>query len=277
MEKLLLGGPVSEYLDKQSLNNFNNYEKASGEKASLGAITIGDDPSSLLYVERKEEKAKELNVNFHWKKLNKAASKDDVVSAIDEYKSLNGVILQLPIPISLDKDELIDIIPSHLDVDGLTSNNLGTLFENEPAVVPATARAVIEIFKYYEIDLTGKDISILGRSRLVTAPLAHLLSTQKYNATVTVLHSKSRNINQTIKKSDIVISAIGKAYFFNSSHFKEGSIVIDIGISKKDEKSYGDVNPIDTDKILYARTPFPGGVGPVTVSALYANLAKLVS
>ena len=277
MEKLLLGEPVANFLDKQSSINFNEYEKTNGERASLGAIMIGDDPSSVIYVGRKQEKAKELNVDFHWKKLNKEASNEDVMSAIDDYKSLNGVIIQLPIPANLNRDELIDMIPPHLDVDGLTTKNLGTLFEKEPSIIPATARAVIEIINYYDIDLTGKDVSILGRSRLVTAPLAHLLSSKKYNATVTVLHSKSNNINETIKRADLVISAIGKAYFLNNSHFKEGSIVIDIGISKKDKKTYGDVNPVDTDKILYARAPFPGGVGPVTVSALYSNLAKLIS
>ncbi len=277
MEKLLLGEPVAHFLDRQSSINFNEYEKTNGERPSLGAITIGDDPSSVIYVGRKQEKAKELNVNFHWKKLNKEASNDDLMSAIDEFKSLNGIILQLPIPPNLNKDELIDMIPPHLDVDGLTSKNLGTLFEKEPSIIPATARAVIEIIKFYDIDLSGKDVSILGRSRLVTAPLAHLLSTKKYNATVTVLHSKSNNINEIIKRADVVISAIGKAYFLNSSHFKQGSIAIDIGISMKDKKSYGDVNPSDTDKILYARAPYPGGVGPVTVSALYSNLAKLIS
>jgi len=277
MEKLLLGEPVAHFLDRQSSINFNEYEKTNGERPSLGAITIGDDPSSVIYVGRKQEKAKELNVNFHWKKLNKEASNDDLMSAIGEFKSLNGIILQLPIPPNLNKDELIDMIPPHLDVDGLTSKNLGTLFEKEPSIIPATARAVIEIIKFYDIDLSGKDVSILGRSRLVTAPLAHLLSTKKYNATVTVLHSKSNNINEIIKRADVVISAIGKAYFLNSSHFKQGSIAIDIGISMKDKKSYGDVNPSDTDKILYARAPYPGGVGPVTVSALYSNLAKLIS
>ena len=277
MEKLLLGEPVAHFLDRQSSINFNEYEKTNGERPSLGAITIGDDPSSAIYVGRKQKKAKELNVNFHWKKLNKEASKDDIMSTIDEFKSLNGIILQLPIPSNLNKDELIDMIPPHLDVDGLTSKNLGTLFEKEPSVIPATVRAVIEIINYYDIDLSGKDVSILGRSRLVTSPLAHLLSTKKYNATVTVLHSKSNNINEIIKRADVVISAIGKAYFLNSSHFKQGSIAIDIGISVKDEKSYGDVNPSDTDKILFARAPFPGGVGPVTVSALYSNLAKLIS
>jgi len=277
MEKLLLGEPVAHFLDRQSSINFNEYEKTNGERPSLGAITIGDDPSSVIYVGRKQEKAKELNVNFHWKKLNKEASNDDLMSAIGEFKSLNGIILQLPIPPNLNKDELIDMIPPHLDVDGLTSKNLGTLFEKEPSIIPATARAVIEIIKFYDIDLSGKDVSILGRSRLVTAPLAHLLSTKKYNATVTVLHSKSNNINEIIKRADVVISAIGKAYFLNSNHFKQGSIAIDIGISMKDKKSYGDVNPSDTDKILYARAPYPGGVGPVTVSALYSNLAKLIS
>ena len=277
MEKLLLGSPVAEYLDKKSLIIFNKYEKNNEKKASLGAITVGRDPASILYVERKQEKAKKLNVDFTWKKLDEDSSLENVIDAIEELKGLEGLILQLPVPFHLDKDKLIDLIPPNIDVDGLNSSNLGLLFDENPHVIPATARAIIEIFNYYKIDIFGKDIAILGRSRLVTAPLARLLSTQKHNATVTVLHSKSKNINDIIKRSDVVISAIGKPYFLNQTHFKEGSIVIDVGISKKDNKSYGDIDPSNTNEILYARSPYPGGVGPVTVSSLYANLSELIS
>ena len=277
MEKLLLGSPVAEYLDKKSLIIFNKYEKNNEKEASLGAITVGRDPASILYVERKQEKAKKLNVDFTWKKLDEDSSLENVIEAIEELKGLEGLILQLPVPFHLDKDKLIDLIPPNIDVDGLNSSNLGLLFDENPHVIPATARAIIEIFNYYKIDIFGKDIAILGRSRLVTAPLARLLSTQKHNATVTVLHSKSKNINDIIKRSDVVISAIGKPYFLNRTHFKEGSIVIDVGISKKDNKSYGDIDPSNTNEILYARSPYPGGVGPVTVSSLYANLSELIS
>ena len=277
MEKLLLGSPVAEYLDKKSLIIFNKYEKNNEKKATLGAITVGHDPASMLYVERKQEKAKKLNVDFTWKKLDEDSSLQNVIDAIEELKGLEGLILQLPVPFHLDKDKLIDLIPPNIDVDGLNSSNLGLLFDENPHVIPATARAIIEIFNYYKIDIFGKDIAILGRSRLVTAPLARLLSTRKHNATVTVLHSKSKNINDIIKRSDVVISAIGKPYFLNQTHFKEGSIVIDVGISKKDNKSYGDIDPSNTNEILYARSPYPGGVGPVTVSSLYANLSELIS
>lgn len=277
MEKLLFGKPVAETLDKKSLTTFNIYEKENGEKASIGAITVGDDPASMLYVKRKEEKAKELNVSFHWKKLNKEALHENVSEAISEFSSLNGIILQLPIPSHLDVDELINLIPPNLDVDGLTKEKLGSLFESKPDFAPATARAIIELFKFYEISLQGKDVLILGRSRLVTAPLSRLLSSQIGNATVTVLHSKSKNIDEKIKSSDIVVSAIGKPYFLNHTDFKEGAVVIDVGISKKDKNTYGDVDPDKTSEKLYARSPYPGGVGPITVSALYSNLATLIS
>ena len=277
MQKLLLGDPVSEYLDNKSSMIFENYEREEGKKATLGAITVGDDPASMLYVGRKQEKAKILNVDFHWKKIGANASIQEVEESIRELSILNGIILQLPIPSHLNQDQLVDLIPSELDVDGLNSRNLGTLFDVKPKIIPATARAIIELFDYYKIDLSGKDIAVIGRSRLVTAPLARLLSTERYNATVTVLHSKSSNLNFNKSKSDIVISAVGKAYFLNHSNFKEGAIVIDVGISKKNNKSYGDVDPLNTDEILYARSPFPGGVGPITVSALYSNLAKLIS
>jgi len=277
MEKLLLGSPVASYLDKKSLIIFNKYEKDNKKKPTLAAITVGQDPSSMLYVRRKQEKAKELNANFYWKKLDQDSTLEDVKDIIDELKTLEGLILQLPVPSHLDKDKLIDFIPPNIDVDGLHTNNLGSMFNDKQQVIPATARAIIEIFNYYKIDFTGKDVAILGRSRLVTAPLALLLSTQKYSATVTVLHSKSMNIYDTIKRSDIVVCAIGKPFFLNQSHFKKDSIVIDVGISKKDNKSYGDIDPTNTKEILYARSPYPGGVGPVTVSALYSNLSELIS
>ena len=277
MEKILFGKPVAEYLDRKSLSAFNVYEEQNGQKASIGAITVGDDPASMLYVKRKEGKAEELNVSFHWKKLDKDATQEDVSEAINEFSSLNGIILQLPIPDHLNADELIDLIPPGLDVDGLTKTNLGTLFESKPFFAPASPTAILELFNYYDIDLQAKDVLVLGRSRLVTAPLSRLLSSQSCNSTVTVLHSKSKNINEKIKSADIVISAIGKPYFLNHTDFKEGAIVIDVGISQKDKRIYGDVDPENTSDKLYARSPYPGGVGPVTVSALYANLALLIS
>ena len=164
-----------------------------------------------------------------------------------------------------------------MDVDGLTQYDLGTLFTENYKILPATSLAVLELLDFYGIKTEDKDIVIAGRSRLVSAPLAKILSSKKYNANVTVIHSRTTNQKQFIQNSDIFISAVGSAKLFNKTFFKEGSTVIDIGISNIDGKTYGDVDNLDLENYLSNRSPFPGGVGPITVSALFYNLSILLN
>ena len=278
MSQILYGKPVSENLDFKSKTIFENYTTKNDKSPVLTAITVGENPASLLYVSVKEKKAKELGVDFNWIKLKESTSERELKDTISNYsESSQGMIVQLPLPEHLNVEKVIDLIPSEIDVDGLTTFNLGRLYSENLNIIPATSLAILELLSHYEIETEDKNIVIAGRSRLVTSPLSKILSSKKYNGNVTVIHSKTSNPKEFISNADIFITAVGKSKIFDKSYFKEGSYVIDVGISVVDGKSYGDIDTSDLDNYLIGRAPYPGGVGPVTVSGLYSNLAKLIS
>ena len=276
MEQILYGAPVAKQLDEISLKIFQEV-KSNNKSPHMTAITVGDNPASLLYVSRKKEKAEELGVEFNWIKLDKNTSQEKLKELVEtESKNTDGLIIQLPLPDHLSSEDVINCIPPHVDVDGLTSYNLGSLFSNEYKLIPATSLAVLELLNFYEIKTEDKAIVIAGRSRLVSSPLAKILSSKSYNANVTVIHSKTSNQKQFITQADIFISAVGSAKLYDSSYFKQGATIIDIGISSVDGKTYGDIDTQNISEVASYRSPFPGGVGPITVSALFFNLSRLV-
>ena len=276
MEQILYGAPVAKQLDEISLKIFQEV-KSNNKSPHMTAITVGDNPASLLYVSRKKEKAVELGVEFNWIKLDKNTSQEKLKELVEtESKNTHGLIIQLPLPDHLSSEDVINCIPPHVDVDGLTSYNLGSLFSNEYKLIPATSLAVLELLNFYQIKTEDKVIVIAGRSRLVSSPLAKILSSKSYNANVTVIHSKTSNQKQFITQADIFISAVGSAKLYDSSYFKQGATIIDIGISSVDGKTYGDIDTQNISEVASYRSPFPGGVGPITVSALFFNLSRLV-
>ena len=276
MEQILYGAPVAKQLDEISLKIFQEV-KSNNKTPHMTAITVGDNPASLLYVSRKKEKAEELGVEFNWIKLDKNTSQEKLKEIVEtESKNTDGLIIQLPLPDHLSSEDVINCIPPHVDVDGLTSYNLGSLFSNEYKLIPATSLAVLELLNFYQIKTEDKAVVIAGRSRLVSSPLAKILSSKSYNANVTVIHSKTSNQKQFITQADIFISAVGSAKLYDSSYFKQGATIIDIGISSVDGKTYGDIDTQNISEVASYRSPFPGGVGPITVSALFFNLSRLV-
>jgi len=277
MEQILYGAPVAEQLDKISKKIFDEYSNEN-KKPHLTAVTVGNNPASLLYVSRKQEKAIELGVEFNWIKLDALTSQDilgEVISS--EAKETDGIIIQLPLPDHLNPEEAINCIPHEVDVDGLTSYNLGSLFSETYKLIPATSLAVLELLNFYKIKTEDRNIVIAGRSRLVSSPLAKILSSKNYNGNVSVIHSKTTNQKLFTKQADIFISAIGSAKIYDCTFFKEGSTIIDIGISSVDGKTYGDIDTVQIANLVSNRAPFPGGVGPITVSALFFNLSRIVS
>ena len=278
MSQILYGKPVAENLDLKSKTIFENYTTNNDKPPVLTAITVGENPASLLYVSVKEKKAKLLGVDFNWIKLKESTLESELEDTISEYsESSQGMIVQLPLPEHLNVEKVIDLIPSEIDVDGLTTFNLGRLYSENLNIIPATSMAILELLSHYEIETEDKNIVIAGRSRLVTSPLSKILSSKKFNGNVSVIHSKTSNPKDFVSKADIFISAVGKSKMFDKSYFKEGSYVIDVGISVVDGKSYGDIDTADLDNYLLGRAPYPGGIGPITVSALYSNLAQLIS
>ena len=278
MSQILYGKPVAENLDFKSKTIFENYTTNNDKPPVLTAITVGENPASLLYVSVKEKKAKLLGVDFNWIKLKESTLESELEDTISEYsESSQGMIVQLPLPKHLNVEKVIDLIPSEIDVDGLTTFNLGRLYSEKLNIIPATSMAILELLSHYEIETEDKNIVIAGRSRLVTSPLSKILSSKKFNGNVSVIHSKTSNPKDFVSKADIFISAVGKSKMFDKSYFKEDSYVIDVGISVVDGKSYGDIDTADLDNYLLGRAPYPGGIGPITVSALYSNLAQLIS
>ena len=278
MSQILYGKPVAENLDFKSKTIFENYTTNNDKPPVLTAITVGENPASLLYVSVKEKKAKLLGVDFNWIKLKESTLESELEDTISEYsESSQGMIVQLPLPEHLNVEKVIDLIPSEIDVDGLTTLNLGRLYSENLNIIPATSMAILELLSHYEIETEDKNIVIAGRSRLVTSPLSKILSSKKFNGNVSVIHSKTSNPKDFVSKADIFISAVGKSKMFDKSYFKESSYVIDVGISVVDGKSYGDIDTADLDNYLLGRAPYPGGIGPITVSALYSNLAQLIS
>ena len=276
MEQILFGAPVAEQLDEISKNVFQEYSK-DNKKPHLTAITVGDNPASLLYVTRKQEKALHLGVEFNWLKLDTDTSQETLEEVIsEESKATDGLIIQLPLPSHLNPEEAINCIPHEIDVDGLTSYNLGSLFSDTYKLIPATSLAVLELLNFYNIQTEDKNIVIAGRSRLVSAPLAKILSSKSYNANVSIIHSRTTNQKLFTKEADIFISAIGSAKMYDSTYFKNGATIIDIGISSVDGKTYGDIDTFEIGEVISSRAPFPGGVGPITVSALFFNLSRLI-
>ncbi len=276
MEQILFGAPVAKQLDEISKNAFQKHSK-DNEKPHLTAITVGDNPASLLYVTRKQEKALDLGVEFNWLKLDSNTSQETLEDVItNESDSTDGLIIQLPLPSHLNPENAINCIPHEIDVDGLTSHNLGSLFSDTYNLIPATSLAVLELLNFYNIKTEDKNVVIAGRSRLVSAPLAKILSSKSYNANVSVIHSKTTNQKLFTKEADIFISAIGSAKIYDHTFFKNGSTIIDIGISSVDGKTYGDIDTYQIGEVISSRAPFPGGVGPITVSALFFNLSRLL-
>ena len=278
MERILYGNPIAEELDNRSKLVFKSFENSNDRKPKLTAITVGDNSASLLYVSRKEKKASELGVEFNWIKLDRDISQKELDSKVEKAsKDSDGIIIQLPLPEHINLEQAINMIPYSLDVDGLTALNLGNLYSDKYKIIPATSLAILELIKFYKIDTTDKNVVIAGRSRLVSSPLAKILSSKKYNSNVTVIHSKTTNQKDFTVNADIFISAIGKPMNYDISFFKENSTVIDVGISSVDKKTYGDIDTNNLENHLSARSPYPGGIGPITVSALYSNLASLIS
>ena len=218
MSQILYGKPVSKNLDFKSKTIFEKYTTKNDKSPVLTAITVGENPASLLYVSVKEKKAKELGVDFNWIKLKESTSERELKDTISNYsESSQGMIVQLPLPEHLNVEKVIDLIPSEIDVDGLTTFNLGRLYSENLNIIPATSLAILELLSHYEIETEDKNIVIAGRSRLVTSPLSKILSSKKYNGNVSVIHSKTSNAKEFISNADIFISAVGKSKMFDLS------------------------------------------------------------
>lgn len=265
--KILDGKSLSAKVKDELKGNVNSYFQTP----ILAVVTIGDDAASEVYVKNKKKACEYVGMSFIHLDYASCVKEEVVIKKIKQLnkdKSINGIIVQLPIPDNFNVSKIINTIDPSKDVDGLTNTQAGKLIQNEKCLIPCTPKGIMEIFKEYKIDLEGKHVVIVGRSNLVGKPL--MLECLNKNATVTMCHSKTKDLKKYTKDADILVVAVGKKYLIDKTMVKKDSVIIDVGINRIDGKLYGDVNP-NVEEVCGYVTPVPGGVGPMTVSMLLKN------
>ena len=250
--------------------------KKQGTLPKLAVILVGDDSASKVYVRNKNKACEDVGIEFEEYLLNNDITQEQLINLINSLNSKNdvhGILLQSPIPKHLDINEAFRTIEPKKDVDGFNPINVGKLVLGQDTFVSCTPYGVIKMFEEYNIDLEGKNVTIIGRSNIVGKPLLQCCLNK--NATVTVCHSRTKDLKEHTKNADIVIAAIGKAKFITADLIKEEAVVIDVGINRgEDGKLVGDVDFESVEKKASYITPVPGGVGPMTIAMLMNNVIK---
>ncbi|MCB0420268.1 MAG: bifunctional methylenetetrahydrofolate dehydrogenase/methenyltetrahydrofolate cyclohydrolase FolD [Bdellovibrionales bacterium] len=279
--KILNGKVVSESLRAVIRQKGEEFQSLYNKAPGLSVILVGDDPASQVYVRNKEMACQ--TVGFHSTVIKMPASttmKDlkSKIQQLNEDTHVHGLLVQLPLPKGLDENEVLSWISPLKDVDALTIENIGLFMAGRPRVVSCTPNGVMEILKFYKIPIAGRRAVVVGRSQIVGIPMARLL--QDANATVTVCHSKTPHLKEHTQEADIVVVAAGNPKMLGREDFKEGSVVVDVGIhriKKSNGQSVlcGDVRFDELEGRVMAATPVPGGVGPMTITMLLENTLKL--
>lgn len=277
--KLLDGKVVANHI-KDNLKNVVATMKNDGIVPKLCVIQVGDDSASSVYVRNKEKAANYIGIECETYHLPKTVGSIELAALIDSLNyndSVHGILLQLPLPKHLDEQYFPSLIAPEKDVDGFHYVNAGLMFQgcDDAAMLPCTPKGIMDILKYYEIDVAGKECVVVGRSNIVGKPIAMFLL--QADGTVTICHSKTKNLKEVCKRADILVCAIGRPKFFNEEYIKEGAVVIDVGINRDENgKLCGDVDLDAVKDIASAVTPVPGGVGVMTVAELMNNVVELV-
>lgn len=255
---------ANDILDKLSLK-----VKQLDTAPNLVVIQVGNDPASSVYVRNKERTAERVGINSETVKLSKHITQDELLEIIDKYNhftSVNGILVQLPLPKHIDEQVILEAISPMKDVDGFHPLNVGKLNIGQKQMIPSTPAGIMELLKANHIELEGKHVVIVGRSNIVGKPLAHLLL--EANATVTIAHSRTKDLKHLTKLADILVVAVGQSEFITKDYVKTGAVVIDVGINRTESGLKGDVDFNNVKSKVAAITPVPGGVGPMTIAML---------
>ncbi|MCI9138985.1 bifunctional methylenetetrahydrofolate dehydrogenase/methenyltetrahydrofolate cyclohydrolase FolD [bacterium 1XD42-8] len=277
MGKIIDGKKISEQM-KEELKDKVEKLKAQGKKVTLAVVQVGDDPASSVYVNNKKKTCAYIGIGSLSYELSKEAKEEELLSLIEELngrEDVNGILVQLPLPPHMDEQKVIGAISPKKDVDGFHPFNVGALSIGQKGFVSCTPAGIIELLKRSCIEIEGKECVVIGRSNIVGKPMALLLLRE--NGTVTIAHSKTKNLKEIAKRADILIVAVGKAKMITKEYVKEGAVVIDVGIHRNEQnKLCGDVDYEDVFPICSALTPVPGGVGPMTIAMLMNNCVESV-
>lgn len=274
MDKILSGKTVAIDIKRQ-IKSYTEELKASGKSLKISSILVGDDGGSVYYQNFQEKLANNLGIDFEKIKLDESISEENLKLKIEELNkddSVNGIMLLLPLPKHIDERAVTNLIDADKDLDCLSEVSVGRFYKGEKCFMPCTPNSVITLLKAYNIEIEGKEVVIIGRSNIVGKPLFQMFLNE--NATVTVCHSRTKNLKEVCKRADILVVAIGRANFIDSSYVREGAVVIDVGTSEVNGKITGDVNFDDVYDKASLITPVPGGVGSLTTTLLLKNVCK---
>ncbi len=274
MATLLDGRAVSDSLLKKVANEVKSLREKS-VTVKLVVIVVGEDPASAVYVKHKEKACEKTGIEGERISYPADISEEELLAKVKELnadKSVNGMIVQLPLPKHINEGKVIKSIDPRKDVDGFHACNVGKMFLSQDFedMAPCTAKGIIEILDYYDVDVSGMDVTVVGKSNIVGKPIAVMLMNR--GATVTVCHSRTKDLKGNCERADMVIVAVGRAGLITTDMVKNDAIVIDVGINRLDDgKLVGDVDYNEVEKKASLITPVPGGVGPMTVACLLAN------
>ena len=277
MAKIIDGKQISLDIKNELKEKVAKY-KEQGIEITLAVVKVGNDPASAVYVRNKEKACEYVGINSKTLALPEETTEEEllnVVKELNEDKNVNGILVQLPLPKHIDESKVLLTIDSTKDVDGFHPVNVGKMVIGEDTFLPCTPAGIIEMIKRTDIDIEGKECVVIGRSNIVGKPMAMLML--KENATVTIAHSRTKDLKEVTKRADIIVAAIGKAKFVTADYVKEGAVVIDVGMDRDENgKLCGDVDFESVSKVASAITPVPGGVGPMTVTMLLVNCLRSV-
>jgi len=271
MYKLIDGKIISSAV-KERVKNEVAALKEKGITTGLAVIIVGEDPASKVYVNNKKKACEALGIISEEYALPETTTQEELLSLIDtlnKKESINGILCQLPLPKHLDEGAVINAILPEKDVDAFHPVNVGKIMQGDYDFVPCTPAGIMEMLQYENIDITGKSCVVIGRSNIVGKPMSMLLLHK--NGTVTICHSKTKNLRDVCKNADILVAAVGRPNFVTNDMVKDGAVVIDVGINRVDGKLVGDVNFNDVCEKASYITPVPGGVGPMTIAMLMQN------
>ena len=249
-------------------------EAKGSPKVCLATLLVGDDKPSKIYVRWKHKKAEEAGMVSKGIELPGSATQEEVEAAVKSFADdpdVHGILVQLPIPAHLDTERVLDLVPPEKDVDGLTEISMGRLLRGRPGHVPCTPLGVMRLLERYGIKTKGKRAVVIGRSTLVGLPQTILLIRKGGDATTTCAHSHTEDLAAVCREADIIVSAVGIAKLITKDHVKPGAVVVDVGVSRVEEKIVGDVDFDELQKVASAITPMPGGTGPMTIACLLEN------
>ena len=277
MANIIDGKLISTQIKDELKEKVANLKK-EGKQITLAVIQVGNDPASTVYVGNKKKACEYIGINSLAYELPEDITEESLLKTIEELNNddkVNGILVQLPLPKHIDEDKVIKTIAPEKDVDGFHPSSVGALLIGQEGFLPCTPAGIIQLIKRSGISIEGKECVVIGRSNIVGKPMGVLLLRE--NGTVTITHSKTKNLKEVCKRADILVVAIGKPKMIDASYVKDGAVVIDVGIHRNaDNKLCGDVDFESVEKVASYITPVPGGVGPMTIAMLMQNCVNSV-